>query len=266
MAASAPKTIRLRFPGTCVVCGEHVAKGVEAWWNPGAHQVTCLRCRDGGTEVFVAGRSAQRTADRARAREANEWKQASFLKKVVIVARDKPSSATSWSRGAIGERLVGGRLDRLAEQGLIFALHDIRIPGTKANVDHVAVAPSGVHIIDSKYYENKLVEVVDKGGWLRRDEHLFVGRRDCTKLVHKLAKQILVVDAVTRDMNLPTVVTPVLCFVDAEWKWFSDGYTLDGVRIVYPDVLEKLLRRPGPLGPSQIASVGERLATQLRPA
>ena len=35
-------------------------------------------------------------------------------------------------------------------------LHDRRIPGTRANIDHIAVASSAVWVIDAKRYNGKL--------------------------------------------------------------------------------------------------------------
>jgi len=45
-------------------------------------------------------------------------------------------------------------LDRLADTGLYF-LHDRRIPPTKANIDHIVIAPTGVYIIDAKNYTGR---------------------------------------------------------------------------------------------------------------
>lgn len=151
-------------------------------------------------------------------------------------------------------------------QGVIAAVHDIRVPGTSANVDHVAVAASGIHVIDAKYYRNKQIEVVDRGSFLRRDVQLRVAKRNRTNLVDKLATQILLIDSVTRNAELPTVVTPVLCFVHALWGVFKKEYVLNGVHIVPPPRLERLLRRPGPLGAEQISQVGNLLRERLRPA
>jgi len=61
-------------------------------------------------------------------------------------------------------------------------LHDRRIPGTRANIDHIAIAPSGLWAIDAKHYKGR-VEHVDKGGWFLTDWRLLVGGRDKTGLV-----------------------------------------------------------------------------------
>jgi len=64
---------------------------------------------------------------------------------------DDPQSTRAWQTGARGEVVLGGRLDSLRERG-IHVLHDRRIPGTTANIDHIVVGPRGVFVIDAKKY------------------------------------------------------------------------------------------------------------------
>jgi len=70
-------------------------------------------------------------------------------------------------------------------------LHDRRIPGSKANLDHIAVTPSGVYVIDAQRYRGRRPQTqVDSGLFRPRTEHLIVGRRDSTKLVVGMHKQV----------------------------------------------------------------------------
>jgi hypothetical protein len=59
------------------------------------------------------------------------------------------SETRAWRTGARGERATARRLRPLQQQGWV-VLHDLAIPGSKANVDHVAIGPGGVFVIDSK--------------------------------------------------------------------------------------------------------------------
>jgi Nuclease-related domain len=61
-------------------------------------------------------------------------------------------------------------------------LHDRRIPGSRANIDHIVVAPCGVFVIDAKNYKGR-VEKRDRGGFFSTDCRLYVGGRDKTPLV-----------------------------------------------------------------------------------
>jgi hypothetical protein len=64
--------------------------------------------------------------------------------------RFRPSEqARAWQRGAAGERQTARLLDRLGRDGYL-VLHDLAVPGSPANVDHLVIGPSGVFVIDSK--------------------------------------------------------------------------------------------------------------------
>jgi hypothetical protein len=59
------------------------------------------------------------------------------------------------SMPAAGERHVARLLEPLIQQGLGVE-HDLRVPGSKANVDHVVTGPPGVFAIDAKHYRGRL--------------------------------------------------------------------------------------------------------------
>jgi hypothetical protein len=68
-------------------------------------------------------------------------------------------------------------------------LHDRRIPGTRANIDHLVVAATGVWIVDAKSYRGK-VEQRDVGGWFTTDKRLFAGGRDRSGLSVGLSSRL----------------------------------------------------------------------------
>lgn len=66
------------------------------------------------------------------------------------VLRRAQQAQRNWSVGAEGERLVAANLAYLERYGWT-ALHDVRWPGRQqANIDHIAVGPGGVIVIDAK--------------------------------------------------------------------------------------------------------------------
>ena len=70
--------------------------------------------------------------------------------------RFRPSpEAQAWQRGAEGERHVACLLEPLVRQGW-GVQHDLRVPGSKANIDHVVIGPPGVFVIDTKHYRGRL--------------------------------------------------------------------------------------------------------------
>ncbi len=54
-----------------------------------------------------------------------------------------------WLRGAAGERATAAVLDRLPTRTWA-VLHDRRVPGSRANLDHLVIGPSGVWVLDTK--------------------------------------------------------------------------------------------------------------------
>lgn len=184
---------------------------------------------------------------------------AATLKPKPVIAPESQSTR-AWSEGAAGEELVGPLL--AACQGVV-VLHDRRIPKSRANIDHLVVGPGGVFVIDPKNYSG-LVEKRDLGGWLRRDERLFVNGRDQTKLVEGVNGQVRVVQEALGE-EVP--VHPVLCFVGPNWRrFFARPLRVRGVSVLWPAKVAELVAAPGDLTTDEIQALGTRLASFLKPA
>ena len=83
--------------------------------------------------------------------------------------RFRPSpDASAWRRGAAGERRTARLLGPLARHGWA-VLHDLAIPGSQANLDHLVIGPGGVFVIDSKQYRGRLR--LDSSGRLWHGRH-----------------------------------------------------------------------------------------------
>jgi hypothetical protein len=79
--------------------------------------------------------------------------------------RFRPSEqARSWQRGAHGERRTARLLDRLTREGYV-VFHDLAVPGSDANVDHLVIGPSGVFVIDSKQWTGRVHQGADGLAW-----------------------------------------------------------------------------------------------------
>jgi hypothetical protein len=68
--------------------------------------------------------------------------------------RSSPA-ARAWRRGAVGERRTARLLDPLERHGWA-VLHDLAVPHSRANIDHLVIGPGGVFVIDSKQYRGRL--------------------------------------------------------------------------------------------------------------
>lgn len=276
--------IRLRYPATCSSCGTALTAKTIAWWDGDTKAVGCEPCTTASGwpapeklpvpivpvaqpkkgRSGVPGGSAQRKADGLRARrEANVRSYHPRIGGLILAVTEEPQATANWGKGAEGERKLGAGLDGLAHAGVI-ALHDRLRPGTTANIDHLAVAASGVWVIDAKRYAGRVSKEV--GGWFSSDVHLYVGRRDRMKLVTEMSKQV---DAVRMALGTDWAevpVRPVLCFVDADWRWFAKPFELRGVLVTWPRAARELLVRPGPYPPPTVEAIAARLEDRLRPA
>jgi len=141
-------------------------------------------------------------------------------------------------------------------------LHDRRLPRSKANIDHLAVTPTGVYVIDAKKYRGRPHLKVDGGLFRPRVERLLVGSRDCTKLVDGVLKQVDVVRGIL-DPDIP--VHGVLCFVEADWPLFGGDFTTRDVHALWPKKLYPKLQAEGPLPAEAIAGSHRTLAQAPSP-
>lgn len=277
------RELALRRPDICVRCGVALAVGTRAQWDADERVVRCLACAawlasssspdldalDGPVESIepielgTPGGSARREFQRRRARREaaveERWGTGRLGRVAKVLSLDPPST-TAWASGASGEERVAEVLrDELGDRAIV--LHDRRVPRTRGNIDHLAIAPSGVWIIDAKRYQGR-VEKRDVGGWFSTDLRLYVGGRDRTKLVGGLRWQIdAVVGALAGEM-LPTHAA--LTFVGAEWPlFFAKPLVLSDVWITWPKKLAELIGGPGPLTSPEVERVARRLAASL---
>jgi hypothetical protein len=186
-----------------------------------------------------------------------------------LAVTNEPQSTVAWAQGSRGERVLGGYLEKLHDERSVIVLHDRRVPGSRANIDHIAITRSGgVWAIDAKNYNGK-VQRIDKGGWFSTDYHLYVGRRDCTKLAHGMSKQV---DAIKAALSQPLIeefdvqVKAALCFVNAEWSLFAKAFALDGVWVGWSKALGQRLTAEGPLEKEHLTALARRVAAALPPA
>jgi hypothetical protein len=211
-------------------------------------------------DVGTAGAAARREFERRKAaRDERVRAKHPRLGGLLLAMSDEPASTTAWNVGALGEERLGKGLDALVSD-TIRLLHDRRSPRSKANIDHLAVTPSGVYVIDAKRYRGR-PHLKIEGGILRpRVERLLVGSRDCTKLVDGVLKQVDVVRGVLEDN---AAVHGVLCFVDADWPLIGGAFTTQGVQVLWPKKLYPQLQGEGSFAADVIAEIHRKFALSL---
>jgi hypothetical protein len=272
-----PRLLNLRYDGSCAVCEVALPRKTEAWWYRDEKRIVCTACRAAETEavppapvaeapltsVGEAGASARREGDRRRAkREQRTLEKHPRVGKLILRVSEEPQSTRAWAKGAAGEEALGARLNTLANERLV-VLHDRRIPGTRANIDHIAVTPGGVFVIDAKHYGGQ-VEKRNLGNLFRSDVRVYVGRRDCTKQVHGSEDQAEVVRGVLSPRGFGDVpVRPVLCFIDAEWGFFASPFKIGHVLITWPKFLYEQIEKEADVETGAIQAVAREFAEHL---
>ena len=208
----------------------------------------------------TAGASARREHERRKAkREAAVRKRHPRVGGVILALQQAPQHESRWARGADGEEIVEQALAKRCPD--IRVLHDRRIPGSRANIDHIAVAPTGVWVIDTKRYNDKLQVAKPLFG----KATLKVAGRDQTKLVDGLAKQVeLVADAIA-DVDLEVPVRGCFCFVDTELPLLGTR-SIRGFSIFGRKGLAKQLNTAGALIDDDVAMLAAVLAERFHPA
>ncbi len=111
---------------------------------------------------------------------------------------------------------------------------------SRANIGHLAIAASGVCVIDAKTHHGAL-EVRRSGGLFRtRVERLYIGGRDGTSLVEGLAAQVVAVTTELLALGADVPVRVPLCFVETKLRWFESS-GIAGVPLVGRRGLARLM-------------------------
>jgi hypothetical protein len=171
------------------------------------------------------------------------------------VMRFRVSPETSaWRQGAAGERRTARLLGRLEGYGWAI-LHDLAIPGSRANIDHLAIGPGGVVVIDSKQYRGRLQ--LDPYG------QLWHGRYPLTTVLRAVRFEADQADDVLGVADIR--VAAIVAVHGARVPWGQ--VTTAGVTVVPADRIPDLLRAlPLILEPEQLAWLTDRARLRFRSA
>jgi hypothetical protein len=169
--------------------------------------------------------------------------------------RFRPSPDTrAWRRGANGERRTARLLAPLERRSWA-VLHDLAIPGSPANIDHLVIGPGGVLVIDSKQYRGRLR--LDGYGMLWHGHHLLVSTLRKTRWAADQADEVLGV----ADLQVPAIVA--VHGASVPWgRVDADGATVAPARQL-ADLLQDL---PPILGPERVAWLADRARLRFHPA
>jgi hypothetical protein len=165
--------------------------------------------------------------------------------------RFRPSTqARAWRRGARGERQTARLLDRLGHDGSR-VFHDLAMPGSPANIDHLVVGPSGVFVIDSKQWTGSVHQSADELIWHNH---------------YRLDRALATIrwQALTLGQLLGVPVAPLICVYGAHVQ--GGGLRAQGVVIVSATVLRSALGYEQVLSDADVELYGATAKARLGPA
>jgi hypothetical protein len=167
----------------------------------------------------------------------------------------RPSpDAIAWRRGAEGERRTARLLDPLERHGWA-VLHDLAVPGSRANIDHLVIGPGGVFVIDSKQYRGRLR--LDPTGRLWHGRYPLAPTLRGVDFEADRAAQVLADPGV--------VVVPIVAVHGAQVPWGK--VVTQGVPVVAARHLPSMLRGlPAVLGPERVAALADQARIRFHPA
>jgi hypothetical protein len=255
--------------GTCGDCGRQVRRGTEALHDPEGRTILCLECVTVDTVYSLGTPGAGARVEHAKRLERHQSRVRTRhprLGGVILALSDEPQHVTAWRTGAVGEEEFGRKLSQAASQNLI-VLHDRKLPGSRANIDHIAVTPGCVWVLDAKRYKGK-VETRGHGLFSRRPPDLFVGGRNQTKLVEGVKKQVQTVRSILapfadEQSSGELQVRGGLVFIGADFGLFASPFAVDGVWVGWGKAIRKRLTSEGQSALPD-AAIAKRLARELR--
>jgi hypothetical protein len=157
----------------------------------------------------------------------------------------------AWRDGARGERATARLLRRLHRHGYA-VFHDVAIPGTPANADHLLIGPPGVILVDSKRYTGQVTQSADGRVW-----------HNHYPMDHTLRALRLETQAISAALRVR--VRPVMCVHQAQVA--HGGLIAGDVEILPAGRLRGMLRnRRQQLGEAEVAALVTHALSVLRPA
>jgi hypothetical protein len=209
-----------------------------------------------------AGVSAQREyARRQQARRQRVRARYGPVGSVLAALAGEPSTVDAWRQGAEGEAATARALNLRLRRSDAVVLHDRRVPGRgRANIDHIAIGPGGVTVIDTKSSRGRVQ--IATGGILNRREQLLVNGRDRTSQLDALERQIArVAETLDRNDASDVGVLGALCFPFMRREWLHYSRAREGlITVDDPAHIARVVKRAGLLGHEEIDWLAETLA------
>jgi hypothetical protein len=151
------------------------------------------------------------------------------------------------------EESVAEALERRSREEVRF-LHGRSMPLAGPSIDHIAIAPGGVWVIDARRYDGEAY-VVGRGP----AQQLWIGHENRTDLVADLADQVEAVSSIVEEICPDVRTHGALCFVDTDLPVFRT-LTVRGYPLCWAKAMAKRLNVDGPVDDAWAHLLVEELA------
>ncbi len=136
------------------------------------------------------------------------------------------------------------------------------MPGGRGDIDHIAIAPTGVYVIDTKAHKGR----VRITGRLLAQPKLLINGCNRTGLLDGLDRQREAVRTMlARDGYAGFPIHSALCFTKADLP-FLRTQKMRGHLLTSPRALTKRLNADGGLRPAVLDELADKLAARFPPA
>jgi hypothetical protein len=160
--------------------------------------------------------------------------------------------ARNWQRGARGEQHTARQLRRLLPHGWVL-FHDLAIPNSRGNIDHLVIGPGGVFLVDSKNWRGRLAFAPDGTLW-----------HGSYPLTATLATIGFEARAIAGALAVPGLAVEPLLVVHGSTIPWGEQY-LGGIAILPARrLVATLLALPPLLTDQQVTQVAQRAMARLR--
>jgi len=165
-------------------------------------------------------------------------------------------STVAWRQGAEGEERLGYHLDQLSSEGFVI-LHDRRVPGSQANIDHLVIGPTGVFVVDAKNFSYRLS--YSKG-------ILWTGKYPAKLSSARNQAQRVEFALALSHLGRTIRILPFACVVGSA-RLPRRTMDLDGVRVVsdWHTLMTEIRKRPTTLTALEVATLSRQAEERLPP-
>jgi Nuclease-related domain len=279
--------LNLRRNDVCCRCGCSLAVGSWARWDATARTVTCAACLGVGARASESiaeptpesraeptpermdpeldrgqpGASVAREYRRRRQNRETRTRAAHpRIGGLLLALGGSPQRESAFHQGELGELAVASYLEKRLRGRSAILLHDRRMPRGRGNIDHLAVAPTGVYVIDAKNLHGKVSVAKPLFGAAK----LLVDGDDRTKLIDGLDRQVRVVrDALAASAHPDVRLQGVLCFTSSADLPLLGTLKMREHLLLHHRRLAKRLSKTGELQAPEIDALAHSLAVSL---